>query len=175
MSAAKGELQQLLALLRPALDASLDPVCVVNPSGEIIYADAAMRALLGLRARDLKSRKVFCNLLQLSSCQSGCKILHVLKGGGVLRLDEVPGVRKGEKLRVSLKAVPLRVPGAATGSAPVGAIVTVRDSTAEILLQAKYHKLLAVIQQKDRRIEELQERIEALQATLRHARSSFAA
>lgn len=162
----------ILAAFKPALDASLEPVCVVNALSEIIYMNMPMKNFLGLRPRDLSSGAVLCDIVRLGACKQHCQILDVLRTGTPLRLDETPAEKRNQKLRLTIKAVPFYEGGASRGTRPLGAVVSLRDSTGEILLQAKYHKLLEVLEEKDEQVEELQERFRTIQKTLRGARDS---
>lgn len=142
------KLKRVLELITPGLDASIDPVCVVDTANKILHLSASMKAFLSVRPRELSKGLVFCDLLKLSACESGCKILHTIKSGTNLRLDETPASRGDMKLRVVLKAVPLYDPEDKSET-PIGAIISVRDTTGEILVQAKYHKLMQIIEDEE--------------------------
>lgn len=161
------KLKQILVEMKPALDSSMDCVCVVDIAGQVIYCNTPMRAFLGLRNRELGKKPVFCDLIKLSACDSACQIDQVIQTGAVVRLDESPASKGKDKLRVSLRALPLFDED---GSKRIGAIITLRDTTGEVLLQAKYHKLLEIAVQKDAKIAELDEKIQALQLSMRKAR-----
>jgi hypothetical protein len=166
-------LKAMLQTLKPALEASLDAVAMVDSSNRLVYANVAMRGLLGVSTQQLKKAPVFCDLLKLSVCVKSCEILGALKSGETLRLDETPASRRGEKLRVLLKAVPLfDLSGSDSKSAtkPVGALISVRDTTGEVLLQAKYHKILQMLADKEEQITDLLDRLNTLRGTLRRAR-----
>jgi transcriptional regulator with PAS, ATPase and Fis domain len=167
-------LKKVLSGLKPFLEASLDPICVVDAAGKIAYVNLGMKNLLSLRGSDLKKGIEFCSTIKFAACQTECQIKHALSSSRPLRLDETPAQRGGEKLRVALKAVPLRDPeGEAPGA--IGAIIVLRDTTGEVILQAKYHKLMHVVGEKDLQIAELEGRIEKLQAVLRRARQYLVA
>ena len=164
----------LVAVLKPAFEASLDPICVVNGENRIMYMNMQMKNFLGIRLKDLENGVIFCDLVKLSSCRERCQILESIQSAAAMRFDETPATRGADKLRVSLKTVPL-LDGPSRASLPVGAIITLRDTTGEILLQAKYHKLLELIHQKAERIEALEDKIESLRKSLRGARGAAGA
>jgi hypothetical protein len=160
----------IATLLKPALDASLDAIAIVDESNRIVYANVAMKNFLAVPARDFKKNPVFCDLVKFAACEKTCQMLHVIKSGEMVRLDETPAAKPNEKVRVLLKAVPLLNPEDPNASAPIGAIITVRDTTGEILLQAKYHKVMQLLGEKDTKINELMDRLNALRTALRRAR-----
>jgi hypothetical protein len=171
---ADDELKKLIKDVMPLLEISLDPICIVNHLNEIVYMDLPMKSLLGLKGRELRKRNVFCDVLKLSACQTHCQIQHVLDTGHPFRLDELPASRGPKKLRVAFKAIPLfRTRGEDKGK-PVGAIITVRETTGEVLLQAKYHKLMEMLKERDDKISTLEERLNALQTSIRRHRQSAA-
>lgn len=159
-------IEDIVKTLLPALEASLDPVCVVDHECRVVYMSQSMRSLLGVRPRDLAQKKpVFCDLITLTACKAKCRIEQVIQSGEAFRLDETPAVKGETKLRVGIKAAPL-LPG------KLGAVIHLRDTSAEILLQAKYHKSLQIIEEKDLMILQLEEKVQALQRTLRNAAGS---
>lgn len=131
--------------MKPALEAVLDPLCVVNHKNEVIYANLAMKGLLGLTGKDLKEYPVFCDRVKLPACEKECQIQHAIDSQEMLRLDETPSTKitpKGhDKMRAIVKVVPF------TEDQLKGAIITLRDTTGEVLLQAKYHKILQILQE----------------------------
>lgn len=165
----------IVASLKSALEASLDCVCIVNTLNQIVYMNLPMKNFLGLRPRELEEGLVFCDTVKLAACKEHCQILDVLRTGTSLRLDEVPAEKRGQKFRLSMKVVPLYDGGATTGTRPIGALMSLRDSTGEILLQAKYHKTMEMLKEREDAISELEERIRTLQKTLRGARGGSVA
>jgi transcriptional regulator with PAS, ATPase and Fis domain len=159
-------LKHLLAEVKPMFAASLDPVVLLDAECKIVHASASMRKVLGLKGKDAGVGAKFCDQITLSICAKGCKIQEVLRTGHAFRLDEVPASRGDEKLRLIVSAAP--VMGGADKKA-IGAIVSVRDTTAEVLLQAKYHKVMQMLGSKDDEINELAKRLDTLRQTLRDA------
>lgn len=163
-------LKRFQAEMKPAFDASLDPVCIVNTSNQILFYNLAMKSFLGLRNRELGKKLVFCDLLKLSVCEPSCQVKHLLQTGMPIRIDESPAAKGRDKLRLSLRAVPILDPEAKLNTPPLGAVITLRDTTGEILLQAKYHKLLELMVEKDAKIADLDEKLQAMRTALRRAR-----
>lgn len=161
-------LKRYHAIVKTVMDASMDPVCIVDRQNQILHSNLPMRSFLGIRTRELGKKPVFCDLVKLSICEPGCQLRTVLDQGSVVRVDESPAARGTEKLRISLRAVPIYAGG--ERKTPVGALITLRDTTGEILLQAKYHKLLEMMAAKDTKVAGLEERIRALRTALRRAR-----
>ena len=168
MDETEPSLETILATVKPVLDASLDAVCVIDPDKKVCYGNLAARTLLKLKSRELKSQPKLPDLLKMPTEQNS-QLGELLKEGIALRFDETPVSLAGEKARVSLRAVALRS-GAKSDSAIVGAVVNFRDSTAEIVLQAKYHKVMEILAAKDSKIADLEERLKQLRLSLRKAR-----
>lgn len=142
-------------------EAILDPFCLVNAQNHIIYANAAMKSLLNLRKREIDAKPIFCDLIKLSACKDGCEITKAINFGKALRLDEVPATRGESKMRIILRVIPLLEK---KGPANRGAIITLRDTTADVVVQAKYHKLMEMIQGKNEKIEDLEYKLLELRA-----------
>lgn len=162
-------LKVTITLFKPVFDTSLDAVGVVDLECRIRFANPLMRALLGVSTREIAQAPVFCDCLTLAACSQECEIKKVLTLGKELRLDEAPAGRDDVKMRVSLKAVPLHYPGKQRGQL-LGAIISARETTGEILLQAKYHRTMLLLQEKEQEIAELMVRIKTKDDALRRAR-----
>lgn len=169
------KLKRALAQFQPTVQASLDSICIINKKGQIVYLNLAMKTFLNLPARELKKLPVFCDVIKMAACERGCQINEVLNTGEALRLDEAPAMRGNEKMRVLLKVSPLYDPESPKDQGPVGAIMNLRDTTGEVLLQAKYHKLIQLIADKDAKIAALEERLNTLRDAMRKARHNAAA
>jgi PAS domain S-box-containing protein len=157
--------KDLLKPLMPAIESSLDPVCVVDAEKRIVYLTTAMSSLIGLRARELARGVSFCEAVKFGGHGSGCHIRKIIDGDEAVRVDQVPATIGGERRRVLFKGVPVR---GASGKAEL-ALVSLRDTTGEVLLQAKYHKTLMLLDHSRKEGEELRERVKELRDTLRRA------
>jgi hypothetical protein len=174
----EARLKKTLESILPNLTASLDCVCVVDKSNHIVHMNLAMKSFLGLRGGRSSKTPVFCDVLKLVACEKGCQILDAIdtgNTGNTLRLDEAPATRGDAKLRVLVKVIPLHDVDEKVPSEPVGAMITLRDTTGEVILQAKYHKTMQLLSEKDSKIRALDDKITDLQAALRRARTSRAA
>jgi transcriptional regulator with PAS, ATPase and Fis domain len=158
------EFRALIKPMADALEASLDPVCVVDRQNHIVYLNAPMRSLLKATARSLAKTRKFCDLLKLAACEKSCRILHAIESGEKFRMDEAPAASAGGKMRVLIQAVPIRAEGGVAG-----AVITVRDTTGEILLQAKYHKSARIIEDLETQVKDLNEKYREMQERLRRA------
>jgi hypothetical protein len=157
----------MLATLVPVLDASLDPYAVIDIRGELLHADQSMRAFLGIRGRKIPEGVTFSALLKITSHPKW--IWEMLDSGEAVRLDEASAILREDKLRVNLKATPIRDSSAPAAAKPIGAIIMVRNTTDDVLLVAKYAKMQRIIEEKDRLIaamhaqmEKLKKRMESL-------------
>lgn len=159
-------LEALLRLWDPILESALDAVAAVDRSGKVVYCNNAMRTLLKLRPRQLNQGASIFDVLKFPS-QKVHPAQAVLDNGEPVRLDEAPAAIGEQKLRVSLKAVPARIPrrdGATKAEdAPiVGVVIQVRDTSGEILVQAKYHKVMEKLSEKDDQIRKLEGKVRDL-------------
>ena len=141
------DINEILNRYETLINASLDAVCVVDSDAKIVYANSMMKNFLSLKPRELSRNPVFCELIKLSVCDKTCQVKSALENGKSIRFDEAPGVLKGNKLRVNFKITPFSIDGV------VGAIICLRDTTAELLTQAKYSKLLSISKKHEDQIE----------------------
>ncbi len=155
MSAAN--LKELPIQLQMLLDITLDPVCLLNSKKQIIHFNPAMKAILKITKQDLTQGLAFCDRLKLAACKDQCQLDKVLQGETV-RLDEAPAELQGTKLRIMFKAIPVH-PGNNPSNPPTGILLTLRDVTAETVLQAKYTKALELLKEKEVQIADLQTRL----------------
>src|SRR5689334_9520035 len=112
---------QSLALLSGALDASIDPACLVDPTGKILVLNVLMKGFLRLKKRHLTDLPVLCDLIKFDVCKAGCRVVKAIQDGAQVSLSEVPSVLADTKMRVVLKITPIL---------GMGAIVAVRDTSA---------------------------------------------
>ena len=156
---AKTALEDWIGSVLPILDSSLDAVAVVDSTNGIYYANSAMKSLLKLRPTDLKLHKKFCDCITLSLCEKKCQIMLMLESGKSFRFDESPSTLPcgpdPAKLRVSIRGVAVNYGSENKKGGAIGGVVTLRDTSAEILVQAKYHKLAQMVEERDAHIEEL--------------------
>ena len=165
-------LKGFISYSRPALQAVLDGICVLDCQHRVVYCNLAMKSLFGLSARALAQKPDFCSLIELSGCRHDrgkCCLNPVLEKGEELVFAETPAVRDGEKVRISLHAVPVLSVGRDTET-PLSAVVSLRDTTGEVLLQAKYHKLLELLEHKDEQLETVSTKLAELRERLVRAR-----
>lgn len=165
-SMSESPLEALLRLWEPVLESSLDAVAAVDCSGQVVYCNIAMRTLLKLRPRQLKQGASVFEALKFPA-QKVHPVQVVLDGGGPVRLDEAPAEIGDQKFRVSLKAVAARMPRRGSGGgeevAPLlGVLLQLRDTSGEILVQAKYHKVMEKLEEKDDQIARLDKKVREL-------------
>ncbi|MCC7442498.1 MAG: hypothetical protein IT285_12750 [Bdellovibrionales bacterium] len=163
--------QHIVDLLGPALRVSLDPVAVVDSSGVILYANSSMRSFLEIRGNRGKPR--FQELLKIASLEGQHPLDRTIATGEEIRLDELPAIKaSGQKVRVIFKSVPLFDPTETQNRRIFAAILSLRDTTGEVLLQAKYHKLKELQEDKDSEIMDLREKVEDILESLRRHRGA---
>jgi len=163
-------LKKIVDNLKPALDASLDPACILDTSGKIVSFNFSMKGFLVIPARELKKNLVLTDLIKLTVPNENSTIAHLLKTGEQIKLDETPATRGDTKLRILFRAVALFDPDKPK-SLPIGALITLRDSTGEVLLQAKYHKVSELLHEREVQVSELETKLESFRTALRNART----
>src|SRR4051812_19605026 len=91
---------RILEPLLPIFEVSLDPICVVDETGRIIYSDKAMRSFLGIPVREISKGVLFCNIVKLAACEPICQVKKLMKTGQRIHLSESAASRGDTKLRV---------------------------------------------------------------------------
>lgn len=136
---AKGqkELEDWLKLNRPMLDIFLDAFCVVNADNRVVDFNEAFTELTGESYRKVLKIADFCALLKTTSCPDDCPGRQAVLKNRPVRIDELRGESTAfPDLQMILGAVPIQNPN---GEA-IGALLTIRNVTAESMLQKKYEE-----------------------------------
>ena len=145
--------------LTPSFHAFLDAVCVTDATGGIIHANPAMRVFLGLQTRQL-TRDPPPNIKEFLTFQGvpgGDPFQANLFEKNAVRYDETPATKiTGEKVRLLLLISQIRDPATQTVQ---GHFVNLRETTAEILLHAKYIKMQQILEKKEAELQELRLRV----------------
>ncbi len=136
---AKGR-EQLDAWLqknRPVLDIFLDAFCVVDAENRVVDFNDAFTELTGESYRKILKIGDFCAVLKTQLCPGECPARQVLTQSKPVRIDELKGETKAyPDLQIILGAVPI------TGDdgTAIGALLTIRNVSAESELQKKYEE-----------------------------------
>lgn len=163
--------QHLLDLLGPALRVSLDPLAIVDDTGRLLYCNGPMRAFLELKGKAAVKTARFQEKLQIHDSGGLHPVDRALVTGEEIRLDEEPATKaSGQKVRILFKAVPLFDPTQPEARKVFAAIVSLRDTSGEVLLQAKYHKLLEMQDDKELEILDLKEKLSGLMESMKRHR-----
>jgi hypothetical protein len=145
--------------LTPSFEAFLDAVCLTDATGSILHANAAMRILLGLQTKQLSRVPAprFQDFVTLPTVPGNNPFDPKLFEKGCFRLDEAPATKaSGEKARILLLVTQVRD---IASPQTVGHFINIRDTTAEILLQAKYVKLQQILEKKEAEIQDLRHQL----------------
>ncbi len=133
----RGQLEAWLQKNRPLLDIFLDAFCVVDAENRVVDFNDAFTELTGESYRKALKIGDFCTLLKTSSCPDGCPARQVVSQNKPLRIDELKGTSKAyPDLHMIFGAVPIT----ADDGSPIGALLTIRNVTAESELQKKYEE-----------------------------------
>lgn len=133
----RAQLDAWLQKNRPLLDIFLDAFCVVDAENRVVDFNDAFTELTGESYRKALKIGDFCALLKTPSCPIECPARQVIAQNKPLRIDELKGETKAyPDLQMILGAVPI------TGEdgTPIGALLTIRNVSAESELQKKYEE-----------------------------------
>lgn len=115
----------------------LDAYCIVDLTNHVVEFNTAFTELCGESYRKVLKVGDFCELLRTELCPHQCPGQQILISGKSLRLDEVTGSSKAfPQLQIILGGVPIHNDAGKL----VGALVTIRNVSAESELQKKYYE-----------------------------------
>lgn len=133
----QSSLQSWLDLFRSYLDIFLDAYCVVDISGNVVDFNIAFTELTGESHRKISKIGKLSELIKIDSALPVSPAQQVMATEKSLRLDEVKASTKAyPELNLIIGAVPIF----GAGEGVVGALVTFRNVSAEMLLQQKYEE-----------------------------------
>ena len=137
LSQSREELKLWVQKNRALLDIFLDAYCIVDVTNHVVEFNVAFTDLCGESYRKVLKIGLFCDLLQTEMCPGQCPGLQILTSQKALRLDELTGTSKAyPQLQMILGGVPLF----SDSGKLVGALLTIRNVSAESELQKKYHE-----------------------------------
>lgn len=132
----RANLRQRMKRYAPVLDILLDAYCVVDRNNQVVDFNVAFTELCGETYRKIKKIGSFCSLLHTELCPDNCPAKQTIETGKPLRLDEISGSSKAfPELQMILGAIPIF---ADDNTTVIGSLLTIRNVTAESLLQKKY-------------------------------------
>jgi len=115
----------------------LDAYCIVDVTNHVVEFNVAFTELCGESYRKVLKIGDFCELLRTELCPQQCPGRQIVTSGKTLRLDEVTGSSKAyPQLQIILGGVPINNEGGKC----IGALVTIRNVSAESELQKKYYE-----------------------------------
>jgi diguanylate cyclase (GGDEF)-like protein len=126
-------LEAWLEDFRSTLEVFLDAYCVVDIAGKVVDFNLAFTELVGESHRKILKAGNFSDLVHLNSDVNPC--INVMISEKALRLDEVLGSTKAYP---DLKLIVGAVPVFSKSREVVGALITLRNVTAEAVLLSKY-------------------------------------
>ena len=118
-----------------------DPVFLVDRSFNVWYFNRAFQDAVGVRMASRRYKDKPCHeLLGLTICQNDCVMKQVIHSNKPASLAEITGETAAGLFRnFHINAIPLVNP---QGNA-FGALIVLRDNTAEVSLQKKYKDMVA--------------------------------
>jgi hypothetical protein len=133
--------EEQLEILREIADNISDPVFLVDRMRNVWYFNRAFEAAVGVRMNSKRYRERPCSeLLGLDICGASCCMLEAINGGQTTRLAEIHGhVAGGDDRNFQITAVPV----ANASDKPFGALIFLKDVTAETRIHEKYKELVA--------------------------------
>ncbi len=131
------ELRQWLAENSPILGVLLDAYCVIDTENRVVDFNIAFSELCGKSHKKILKIGNFCELLSTERCPNECPGIEILQTKKPLRIDELKGSTEGfNELEMILSGVPIFSKKAEL----IGALITIRNVTAESSLQKKYYE-----------------------------------
>jgi len=117
------------------MDVFLDAFCVVDTQNRVVDFNVAFTELCGESYRKILKTGDFCALVHTELCPGNCPAKRIVTEGRPLRLDELSGGTKAfPTLQLIFGGVPIQDEAGAT----IGALITIRNVSAESELQKKY-------------------------------------
>jgi two-component system, cell cycle response regulator len=113
----------------------LDAFCIVNSESQVVEFNEAFMELTGESYRKVLKIGKFAKLVETELGDEQCPATQIVRSGQALRLDELNGATKAyPSAKLILGGVPLM----STDNEVIGALLTVRNVSAESELQKKY-------------------------------------
>jgi len=129
----KTPLDEWLAEFGTTLEVFLDPFCIVDISGAVVEFNIAFSELVGESHRTIRKKARLDHLVQFLGPTN--PFFEVVSTGRPLRIDTVPASTKANpEAKLDIGAVPIF----SRGGIIIGALLTLRNVTADHNLLAKY-------------------------------------
>jgi diguanylate cyclase (GGDEF)-like protein len=129
------KIQLWLQRNRALCDVFLDAYCIVDTANRVVEFNTAFTELCGESYRKVHKIGDFCSLIKTENCPDHCPAREVMSSQKFLRLDELTGSSKAfPSLQMILGGVPIF----GDAGEVVGALITIRNVSAESELQKKY-------------------------------------
>ncbi len=114
----------------------LDAYCVVDAKNQVVAFNTAFSELCGLSFKKILKVGDFAELVRVNLNARECPTLEIMREGKLIRIDELSGSTDAyPALKMILSGMPIIAPTGET----MGAVVTIRNVSAENELQAKYY------------------------------------
>lgn len=129
------QLKTWLSEHKPLLDIFLDSYCVVDAANQVVDFNVAFTELCNESYRKILKIGSFCELLKTEFCPSQCPAHQVMESKKPMRLDEL---RAASKTQTNLQLILGAIPILNSQQESLGALLTIRNVSAESELQKKY-------------------------------------
>lgn len=120
---------------KPLMDVFLDAFCVVDAENRVVDFNVAFTELCGESYRKILKIGDFCELVRTELCPGNCPGKRIITEARPLRIDELAG---GTKAYPTLQLILGGVPIFDDAGKAIGALLTIRNVSAESELQKKY-------------------------------------
>lgn len=117
------------------LEILIDAYCVVDKNNQVVAFNPAFMDLSGENYRKILKIGNFCELVKTEVCPHQCPSMQAMQFKKSIRLDELQGVSKSYP---TLQMIVSSVPISSSEGGIEGALVTIRNVSAESELQKKY-------------------------------------
>lgn len=120
---------------KPLMDVFLDAFCVIDAENRVVDFNVAFTELCGESYRKILKTGDFCELVRTELCPGNCPGKRIVTEGRPFRVDELSG---GTKAYPTLQLILGGVPIFDDAGKTIGALLTIRNVSAEVELQKKY-------------------------------------
>lgn len=117
------------------LEVFLDAYCIVDVSNQVIEFNTAFEEMCGESYRKIKKIGDFCNLIKTELCPHQCPAKQIMVSQHSLRIDEIKGISKAYP---TIAMIMGGIPILSEDGFVLGALITIRNVSAESELQKKY-------------------------------------
>ncbi len=137
------KIEKYIHQCKSILASTLDPLCIVDKSNHIVYFNSLMQVFLEINSKELRESPKFCDLLKHEICSASCQIMEAcVQKGEKIEHNCTLGKKNNQAVKLRMHVEPLYNLELNEKNEIMGAIIQIRDITAEETLGQKYKLLI---------------------------------